>query len=406
MVDLAYSHKFGDFSRPYRYRIWYGGRGSSKSWTVARVLVAMAASRKLRILCCREYQNSINDSVKKLLTDQIDAMELTPWFKIQEHTITSSFGSEFLFKGLARNIQGIKSTEGIDICWVEEGQTISQTSLDILVPTIRKTGSEIWITYNPEHSDDPVYKLTSMLQDDPDAWVSRINWRDNPWFPPELEGERKRLLKHDPEAYEHVWEGACRTISEAVIFRHRVTVEAFESPSDARYYFGADWGFSQDPTALVRCFVQDDCLYIDHEAGGVGIELDRLPELFERIPGARAWPIKGDSARPETISYLANRHGFRISAAQKWPGSVEDGVERLKAFTRIIVHERCVETAREFRLYAYKVDKMTNDILPKIDDRYNHYIDAIRYALDGIITNKRRMPSFARYAAPAHHHGL
>nr|WP_249199975.1 PBSX family phage terminase large subunit [Gluconobacter sp. Dm-62] len=388
---------FGDFSQPKRYRIWYGGRGSSKSWTIARVLVALAAARPIRVLCCREFQNSIADSAKKLLADQIESMGLSPWFTITDTSIRSRVGSEFLFKGLARNVQGIKSTEGIDICWVEEAQTTSQMSLELLIPTIRKAGSELWFTYNPQNDDDPVHKLMHSLESDADALVRKVNWQDNPWFPDELNAERLRLLKTDPEAYEHIWGGECRTISEAVIFRSRVVFEAFDTPDDARLYFGADWGFSQDPTALVRCFIQDGALYIDYEAFGRGVELDELPAMFDRVPQSRDWPILADCARPETISYMANRHRFRISGADKWPGSVEDGVERLKAFTKIVVHPRCPNVAKEFRMYAYKVDKHTGDILPKIEDKWNHGIDALRYALNGIIQNRRKMPSFAGY---------
>ncbi|WP_042687239.1 PBSX family phage terminase large subunit, partial [Candidatus Glomeribacter gigasporarum] len=199
----------------------------------------------------------------------------------------------------------------------------------------------------------------------------------------------------DPQAYDHIWEGHCRRLSDAVIFGQRVRVETFETPLDARFYFGADWGFANDPTALIRCFVQDECLYIDHEAFGYQVELDDLPKLFaggratdgrqfEGIPGARDWPIKADSARPETISYL-QRQGFRIEAAAKWPGSVEDGIAHLKGFKHIVIHERCTQLRQEARLYSYKVDARTGDILPLIEDKHNHGWDAVRYSLDGYI---------------------
>lgn len=396
---------FGDFARPYRYRIWYGGRGSSKSWTVARVLVAMAVARKLRILCVREYQNATHDSVQRLLEDQIADLGLTAWFTVRRDKITSRSGTEFLFKGLARNVQGIKSTEGIDICWVEEGQSISQTSLDILIPTIRKTGSEIWVTYNPNRSEDPIHVLAQRLEEDDDALVRRVNWRDNPWFPPTLDGERRRLLKHDPQLYEHVWEGACRQQSAAVIFRDRVVFEPFETPAEARFYFGADWGFAQDPTALIRCFLQDDCVFIDHEAYGVRTEIDALPDLFRRIEGATTWPILADSSRPETISYMARTGGFRIRAAEKWPGSLEDGIARLKAFSHIFVHPRCPQIGQEFRRYSYMTDPHTGDILPKIEDRWNHGIDTLRYALSPFIRHRRQMPHFGAYLKAARSSG-
>ena len=145
-----------------------------------------------------------------------------------------------------------------------------------------------------------------------------------------------------------------------------------------------DWGFAQDPTALVRLFVQDGALFVDAEAYGVGVELDELPQLFDSIPTTRKWPVKADAARPETISFMC-RKGFRVSAAKKWAGSVEDGVALLKGFRRIYIHPRCTHAADEFRLYSYKVDKNNGDVLPVIVDAHNHIIDAARYALDGYV---------------------
>ena len=375
---------FGDFSRRYRYRFFYGGRGGAKSWTIVRVLICLAATQRLRILCCREFQNSIADSAKKLIADQIEAMGLSRFFKIQEASITSTAGSEFLFKGMARNEQSIKSTEGIDICWVEEAQTISQTSIELLIPTIRKKGSQLWFSFNPENDFDPVYTHMESLRGDDDALICKINWSDNPWFPPELDAERRRMLANDPELYDHIWEGECRTISDALVFKNKFEIREFETPTDARFFHGADWGFSVDPTVLVRCYMHEECLYIDREAYGVGVELDELPEFFRSIPTSLNWPIKADGARPETISYMA-RQGFSISAAAKWSGSVEDGVAYLKGFRKIYIHPRCVKTAEEFRRYSYKVDRKTKDVLPVLLDRDNHCIDAIRYALDGYI---------------------
>nr|WP_321986158.1 PBSX family phage terminase large subunit [uncultured Lichenicoccus sp.] len=389
-VQLDNPAAFASLFEPRRYKIFYGGRGSGKSWAMARALIALAYTSRLRILCCREYQNSMQDSVKKLLADQIDALGLSAWFKVQDTTITCAItGSEFLFKGLARNIDGIKSTESIDICWVEEAQTISKVSLGILTPTIRATGSELWFSYNPDLETAPMHAFMRSLQGDPGAIVRKVGWKDNPWFSAEMNADRLRTLARDPDAYDHIWGGECLKISEAVIFRNRLEVVDFETPAGVRFHFGADWGFAQDPTVLIRCFVLDEVLHIDHEAFGTGVEMDQIPALFDRVPGSRDWPIKADNARPETISYMANRFGFKISAADKWPGSVEDGVERLKSFRAIRVHPRCEQIAKEFRMYSYKVDRLTSDILPVIVDAWNHGIDAVRYALDGIIRNKR-----------------
>lgn len=377
---------FQSLFRPARYKVFYGGRGGAKSWSIARALVILGVRQPLRILCAREFQSSIADSVHRLLTDQIFELGLARYYTITQNSITSNVGSQFLFKGLQKSIQEIKSTEGIDICWVEEAQSVSAYSWEILIPTIRKEGSEIWISFNPYEETDPTY-VRFVVDPPPDAIVRRVGWRDNPWFPKVLDIERRYMQALDIEAYEHVWGGNPRAITEAVIFGRRTSVETFETPLDARFYFGADWGFSSDPTALVRSFIRDDCLFIDYEAFGHGVEIDETPQLFDSIPGARLWPIKADSSRPETISYMA-RKGFRIAGAEKWEGSVEDGIAHLKGFQRIVIHERCKHMREERRLYRYKIDPKTQDVLPVIVDKFNHGWDAVRYSLDGYIQHR------------------
>ena len=389
---------FASLFTPARNKVYFGGRGGAKSWTIARVLVLLAAQRTLRILCAREFQSSIADSVHKLLRDQIWSLGLDRQFSITEKAIRSTTGSEFLFKGLRKSIAEIKSTEGIDICWVEEAQSVSNESWEILIPTVRKPDSEIWISFNPYEQTDPTYQRF-VVAPPPGTVVRKVGWEDNPWFPETLDKERRYLQSIDIEAYDHIWGGNPKTLTDAVIFGKRCSVEAFETPAYVdRFFYGADWGFAADPTALVRSFIQDECLFIDHEAFGFGVELDDLPQLFaggtasdgreyEGIPGVRDWPIKADGARPETISYL-RRQGFRIEAAEKWPGSVEDGIAHLKAFRRIVIHERCRHMSEERRLYRYKVDAKTNEVLPVIVDKHNHGWDAERYALDGYIQRR------------------
>lgn len=355
----------------------------------------MAAERPLRILCAREFQSSIGDSVHRLLTDLIWALGLQSCFTITETAITSTAGSLFIFKGLRKSIQEIKSLEGIDICWVEEAQSVSAESWAILKPTIRKRGSEIWISFNPAEESDPTYQQF-VVNPPPNAIVRKINWDDNPWFPDTLDTERLYLKGIDQEAYDHIWGGNPRTITDAVIFGRRTVVEAFETPATVdRFFYGADWGFAADPTALVRSFIQGKKLFIDQEQFGFGVEIDELPQLFDSMPGTRAWPIKADGARPETISYM-RRAGFNISAADKWPGSVEDGIAHLKGFEQIVIHERCKNMQQERRLYRYKVDPKTGEILPIIVDKHNHGWDAERYALDGYIQRRGGLGVWAK----------
>ena len=270
----------------------------------------------------------------------------------------------------------------------EEAQTISEESWSVLIPTIRKAGSEIWVTFNPLLADDPTTKRF-IENPPPDAYVRKVNYDENPYFPPELRAQMEWDKRNDYENYLHVWEGFPRTISDAQIFKGRFVVEDF--PEDLaekadRLFYGADFGFARDPSTLVRCFIYEKRLYVDYEAYGTGVEIDELPALYESVPGSRKWPIKADAARPETISYLRSRCGFQISDAAKWQGSIEDGIAYLKGFDKIVIHPRCKHTADEFKLYSYKVDKVTNEVLPVIVDKNNHVIDAIRYALDGYIT--------------------
>jgi phage terminase large subunit len=391
---VEFPRPFQDIFRPARYKVWYGGRGAAKSWCVARGLLLRGTQQPIRILCTREYQSSITDSVHKLLSEQISALDLDAYYDVQRARVLGSNGTEFIFKGLHHNIQEIKSTEGVDICWVEEAQSASEESWKILIPTIRKDGSEIWLTFNPLEETDPTYQRF-VTNPPPGTVIHKVSWRDNPWFPKVLNDERRYLLSVDPDAYGYVWEGETRHISEAVIFKGKYSVRSFETPADARLYFGADWGFAQDPTMLIRCWVDGTRLMIDHEAFGIGIDIDNLAKrqgepgrsMFDEIPESRKWPIYADCARPETISYVRQR-GFRIDGADKWPGSVEDGIAFLRSFQEIIIHERCVHMAQEARTYKYKVDPLTGDVLPKIEDKNNHGWDALRYALHKLIKGK------------------
>lgn len=383
MIHLPFATAFRPLFTPSRYKVFYGGRGGAKSWGFARALVALSLQRKLRILCAREFQVSIADSVHRLLCDQIAALGLTSLFTITRAQITSAAGSEFLFKGIHHNAQEIKSLEGVDICWVEEAQSVSRESWELLIPTIRKEGSEIWVSFNPGSPDDETWRRF-VLNPPENAVVVKVGWEDNPWLPDTLRQEMEYCRLRDPDAFAHVWGGEPRAVSEAQIFRGRFEVVPFETPAKARFFHGVDWGFAKDPTALVRMFIDDGILCIDSEAYGVGVELDELPALFDQVPTARKWPVKADSSRPETISFM-RRKGFNISAAKKWAGSVEDGIALLKSFPRIRIHPRCVHAADEFRLYSYKVDRVNGDILPVPEDTHNHIIDAARYALDGYV---------------------
>lgn len=431
VLNVEIDAEFQDLFRPYRFKVYYSGRGASKSWSVARALVIKAhggyeaqcvkccawtqedsarwctckGTRKMvagyRIGCFRELQNSIKDSVHRLIEDQIMAMGLQSWFKVTQNSIVSlATGSEFIFKGLRHNANEIKSMEGLDIVWVEEAQMVSQDSWKYLIPTIRKKGSEIWITFNPEEETDDTYQRFVIRPPGKNWLVKKVSWRTNPWFSEELEAERQYMLSQDPEAYQHVWEGECRTISEAVIFKGKYVIEAFETPTEPppdRFFHGLDFGFSGSPNALVRCWItgkpgktpSEEELWVDAESFSYKTDLDELPALLRMaIPTCSKWPIKADCARPESISFLKRQGPFNITAAEKWPGCVEDRISHLRGFKMIHIHQRCQHMREEARLYRWKVDPTTKEILPIPVDKHNHGWDALGYALDGYIQRR------------------
>jgi phage terminase large subunit len=252
----------------------------------------------------------------------------------------------------------------------------------MLRPTLRKPGSELWFAWNPRKESDPVDAFFRSGETPPNSIIVEANWQDNPWFhETELVDEKEWDKRRDPDKYAHIWMGHYLRNSEAWV------IEDFATPPEARFYFGADWGFSIDPTVLVRCWVKDRKLFVDHEAWKVGCEIDHSPALFDRIPESRRWPIVADSANPQAISYM-QRNGYgKIRSSVKGPGSVEEGVEFLKTYD-IVVHPRCQHVIDELTLYSYQVDKQTGDILPKLADKKNHTIDSLRYAIEGV----RRAP--------------
>ena len=209
-----------------------------------------------------------------------------------------------------------------------------------------------------------------------------INYDDNNLFPEVLKREMEWCRVNDPEKYEHVWGGRPKKYGQAVIFKNKLRVEDFEPAGEGtQFYFGADWGFGVDPTCLLRMFIRNRTLYIDKEFYGYGIEIDDLPRCFDTVDGVRKWTIRGDSARPDTISYMANK-GFMCIGAEKGPNSVEDGIEFLKNFEAIVIHPSCTGSASDFGNYRWKVDRITEEVLPIPVDKSNHACDAARYALE------------------------
>lgn len=401
------------------FKILYGGRDSAKSWTVAEYIIRRMSAAPILVLCTREFQSSIADSVHRLLVNTIHRLGLAEWFEVTSKSIKSLAGAEVIYKGLHHSIQEIKSTEGIDIVWVEEGQNTSNDSLEILIPTIRKDGSEMIVTFNVTDMSAPIYH-NFITVPPPETLAAQVNYDQNPF----LSERSRKTIEHkratDPHGYEHIYLGMPKKFSDNLVYGGRYRIEEF--PDDLwkkadRLFQGLDFGFANDPNAFLREFVIGNKLYIEYEAGGIGIELEDLPVMLTGVippthpnpiraqkvldeqsgmvpkdhPAKVAdWPVKCDNARPETISFLRGK-GINAVAAEKWKGSVEDGIEHIKGH-EIIIHPRCKNTQQEARLYGYKKDPKTGEVLPIIVDKNNHYWDAARYGLDGYI---QRRGSFA-----------
>jgi len=396
-LDINTPRVFVPLLAPARYKGAHGGRGSGKSHFFADLIVERCLREFTRAVCVREIQRSLEQSVKRLIEDKIAEHGLDSKFKILESRIETPNGGVIIFQGMQNHTsQSIKSLEGYHVAWVEEAQSLSQSSLTLLRPTIRVPNSEIWFSWNPRSPRDAV---DNFLRKEPpaDSIVVEANYEDNPWFPDGLRADMEYDRRRDPERYKHVWLGQYQTTSEARVF-HNWKIEEFETPREAVFYHGCDWGFSVDPTVLIRCFVEARTLYVDAEAWRVGCPIDHTPELFDRLDpdpkkhaDARRWAIVADSANPQNINYMA-RHGYpKMRPSIKGVGSVEEGVEFLKSFD-IVVHPRCKHVADELANYSYKIDPKTEQVLPLLADEKNHTIDSLRYAIEAL---RRRAPQLA-----------
>jgi len=375
---------FKPFWAPARYKGAHGGRGSAKSWSFGTMLLERANRVPgLRAVCVREVQRSLEQSVKRLLEDLIEKFGIGGRFKVLNTHIETPGDGIIIFQGMQNHTaESIKSLEGYDLAWVEEAQSLSERSLTLLRPTLRKEGSELWFTWNPRHASDPIDRFLRGGLQPPNSIVLKATYRDNPYLPSVLREELEWDESRDPDKFAHIWMGEYEKHSETRVFKNW-RVDDFDTPSDVSFLFGGDWGFSIDPTVLLRGWVDGRTLFIDQEVYKVGCEIDRTPELFDQIGNgmARGWQIVTDSARPETIAYMQS-HGYpNVVAAKKGPNSVKEGIEFLKSYD-IVIHRRCTHTSDEFTHYSYKRHPLTNEITPVLQDKENHVIDSARYMVE------------------------
>lgn len=384
-----------------QYRAAKGGRGGAKSFNFAKMAATLGYMESLRILCTRDIQTSIKESFHAELKAAIAS---EPWLE-DHYDVGVDYirgrrnNTDFLFRGLRHGTKTIKSLAKIDLTIVEEAEDVTEDAWLALEATVlRQPKSELWALWNPGKDGSPVDNR--FVKHPPsNALVATLNWRDNPFFPPGLDNLRRRDLERlDYNTYAHIWEGAYLTNSKAQVFANKFVIESFIPGRDWNGpYQGGDFGFSQDPLAANRSWVHDDTLYIEYDFEQIGLDLDDTGKaVCDAIPGFAKYTTRWDNSRPESISHLrknvpgqAGRVALPLSAAcEKWKGSVEDGIEFIKSFKKIVVHPRCTHILNELRLYSYKVDRLSGDILPDLVDAYNHNIDALRYALGPIIKRK------------------
>ena len=376
-----------------QYRAVHGGRGSGKSYGAAKMAAIWGYAEPLRVLCAREFQVSIAESFHAELKAAIAS---EPWlqdaYDVGRDYLRGKNGTEFMFRGLRRNIQSVKSMAQIDLTIVEEAEDVPDESWLALEATVfRQPKSELWAIWNPRDEDSPVDRR--FRRNPPsNALIECVNWSDNPFFPEGLRKLREREQSRlDPATYAHVWEGEYLTNSLRQVFQGKVRVEEFAAASgwDGPYQ-GVDFGFRPDPLAAVRVWVHDERLWLEHEAYATEIEIDKMAGFVsDAIPRFAEYVSRADSAEPKTISY-AQRHGLpKMEPVKKWPNSVLEGVRFLRSFREIVIHPRCKNSIRDFRLYSHKVNA-AGDVLPDLEDANNHSPDAVRYALAPLIKGGRQ----------------
>lgn len=396
---LDMPEKLADIWKPRRYKAIHGGRGGGKSWTVVGVLLLMAASAPLRVLCAREIQKSMKDSVHRLLSDQINRLKLHGFFEVLETEIRGINGSMFLFTGLqSHTVDSIKSFEGVDIVWVEEAHGVSKRSWDVLIPTIRKEGSEIWMTLNPDMETDETYQRF-IAHPSPDTWVCEINWRDNPWFPRVLDDERKKakrtMLKDD---YEHIWEGKARRVAAGAIYRHEVEMLYLDGrvrlvPYDPILPVHTVWdlGWNDAMTiGLVQKGPQDIRIigYIEDSHR----TLDWYVAKLERMPyrwGIDFLPHDGKTKNFQTAKSTEDR--MRELGRRPYPGclpaqNVEEGIKaaRMEFPKCYFDAEKTARLLECLKRYQRQIHTVTNEPMGPLHDEFSHGADMFRYLAQAV----------------------
>jgi phage terminase large subunit len=397
-----------------RYKIYYGGRGASKSHSVSKALLILGAKSQIRVLCAREYQTSIKDSVHKLLCDQIALMGLEGFYEITQTAIKGKNGTEFAFVGLKNNVANVKSYEGVDYCWVEEASTVSRNSWNVLIPTIRKEGSEIWVTFNPELETDETYQRF-VLRPPEGAIVQKINWNDNPWFPEVLALERDALKSRDPASYQVVWEGLCRLTVDGAIFANemqvaeldgRITKVNYDPTKPVHAIFDLGWAdstaiwflqFVGMETRLIR-YHEDSQKTISHYLA----LMQTYGYMYDTLWLPHDAQNKTLASNGKSIEEIVRAAGYKTRIIERTP--IADSINAARTIFRNCWFDRenCYDGLQCLRHYRYDVDPETGQFSRQpLHDIYSHGADAFRYI--GLMINEpkpRRKVQPQNYGQP------
>lgn len=412
-VKAQFPEKLKGLFEKSRYKVLYGGRGGAKSWGIARALLILGTSKTMRILCAREFQTSLKDSVHKLLCDQIEQLGLMGCYEITQASIRGINGTEFFFTGLKNNPTNIKSFEGVDVCWVEEGQTVSRLSWNILIPTIRKQGSEIWVSFNPELETDETYQRF-VVKPPADCITIKINWDDNPWFPETLRLEKDALKARDLEAYNQVWEGLCRQTVDGAIFAKemqqadkegRLTKVPYDPTKpvhaicDLGWSDQTSWWFVQFigmETRLIRYFEDSQRTMTSYLA-----QLQTFGYVYDTIWLPHDAQNKTLAAAGRSIEEIVRNSGYKTRVLERVP--IVDSINAARTifpncwFDR----ENCADGLNCLRHYRYEVDPETGQFSRNpLHDVYSHGADAFRY-----IALMLKEPAKPRKVVPVVHAG-
>lgn len=390
MINAEFHSKLAPLFEPFRYKVLYGGRAGLKSWGIARALLLIAAQTPKRILCVRELQASLDDSVHRLLSDQIYALGLQGFYTIEKASIRGANGSEFSFEGIRHNVQKIKSYEGIDICWVEEAQAVRKFSWEVLIPTIRKAGSEIWVSFNPFREKDDTYQRF-IVNPQPNSVVIRMSWRDNQWLSPELLAEIEHARVNSPDDYLHIWEGHCVNNLEGAVYaaelrdaraQGRICVVPYDRTVGVIPAF--DLG-RRDFTAI--WFMQKVALQwraVDYYEMR-GKDFAHYIEVLQKRPYVydfAALPHDGDAkvlGAKHSIKEQLAAHGFRVKVVKRQP--IITGISAVRSiFPSVWFDEKnCAPGIKRLEEYRFDVDPEDKEYsLNPVHDEASHGADAFR----------------------------